>query len=96
MNQPKFRKIIHALTYVLLVVVILVVVQAIGSPQRDIVKELNYSEVLELIEEDKLAYVMTSGNTMIGATTDSGITAKEFGTRYNVTSLLPSVRDRVS
>ncbi|MBR3504024.1 MAG: AAA family ATPase, partial [Clostridia bacterium] len=34
---------------------------------------------------------MMSGNTMIGATTDSGIAAKEFGTRYNVTSLLPSV-----
>ena len=91
MNQPKFRKIAHALTYVLLVVVILVVVQAIGSPQRDAVKELNYSEVLQLIEDDKLAYVMMSGNTMIGATTDSGIAAKEFGTRYNVTSLLPSV-----
>ena len=91
MNQPKFRKIAQVLTYVLLVVVILVVVQAIGSPQRDTIKELNYSEVLELIEQDKLAYVMTSGNTMIGATTDSGITAKEFGNRYNVTSLLPSV-----
>ena len=91
MNQPKFIKIAHALTYVLLVVVILVVVQAIGSPQRDAVKELNYSEVLQLIEDDKLAYVMMSGNTMIGATTDSGIAAKEFGTRYNVTSLLPSV-----
>ena len=77
--------------YVLLVVVILVAVQAIGSPTRDIVKELNYSEVLELVENDKLAYVMTSGNTMIGATVDSGITAKEFGTRYNVTALLPSV-----
>ena len=62
MNQPKFRKIAHALTYVLLVVVILVVVQAIGSPQRDAVKELNYSEVLQLIEDDKLAYVMMSGD----------------------------------
>ncbi|MBO4297731.1 MAG: hypothetical protein J5602_00255, partial [Clostridia bacterium] len=91
MNQPKFRRIIQVLMYVLLVVVILVAVQAIGSPTRDIVKELNYSEVLELVENDKLAYVMTSGNTMIGATVDSGITAKEFGTRYNVTALLPSV-----
>ena len=71
----------QVLMYVLLVVVILVAVQAIGSPTRDVVKELSYSELLSLVENDQLAYVMTSGNTLIGATTDSGITAKEFGNR---------------
>jgi len=77
--------------YVLLVVVILIAVRAIGSPTRDTIRELNYSELLDLVENDQLAYVMTSGNTMIGATVDSGISAKEFGSRYNVTALLPSV-----
>ena len=91
MNQPKFRKIVQILMYVLLVVIILAAVQAIGSPTRDIVKELNYSELLKMVENDQLAYVMTSGNTLIGATIDSGIPAKEFGTRYNVTALLPNV-----
>ncbi|MBR0464448.1 MAG: AAA family ATPase, partial [Clostridia bacterium] len=62
----------------------------IGTPSRDIVRELNYTQLLELIENDQLAYVQTSGNTLIGATTDSGITASEFGQRYNVLTLLPS------
>ena len=91
MNQPKFRRIIQILTYVALVIVVLIAARAIGSPTRDTIKELNYSELLSLVENDQLAYVMTSGNSMIGATVDSGITAKEFGTRYNVTALLPSV-----
>ena len=90
MNQSKFRRFIQGpLLYILLVVVVLIVVQMIGTPQRDVIQELNYTELLKLIEEDKLAYAQTSGNTLIGATTDSGIAAGEFGRRYNVVTLLP-------
>ena len=91
MNRKKLSRYLQGpLMYALLVVIILVVVQMLGSPAKDTVRELNYSEVLELVENDQLAYVMTTGNTLIGATVDSGITEAEFGSRYNVTALLPS------
>ena len=77
--------------YVLLVVLILSVVRMFGSGERDEIQELNYTEVLEMIEADELERVMTSGNTLIASTRDSGIPASEFGIRYNVTALLPSV-----
>ena len=91
MNQSKFKRFAQGpLLYILLVIVVLIVVQMIGAPQRDVIQELNYTELLKLIQEDRLAYAQTSGTTLIGATTDSGITAKEFGQRYNVITLLPS------
>ena len=79
------------LMYVLLVVLILSVVRMFGSGERDEIQELNYTEVLEMIEADELERVMTSGNTLIASTRGSGIPASEFGIRYNVTALLPSV-----
>ncbi len=92
MNRNKFLRYLQGpLMYVLLVAFVLFLVRVIGSGPRDAVQELSYTEMLKLVEEDKLEHVMTSGNTMIGSTVGSGIPASEFGTRYNVVTLLPSV-----
>ncbi len=76
-----------------LVVILLVLGMSrmLGAGPRDVVQNLNYTEVLRLIEEDKLEYVMTSSNTLIASTKDSGIPESEFGNRYNVYATLPSV-----
>jgi len=79
------------LMYIVLVVCILSIVRMFGSGPRDVVSELNYTEVLKLVEHDELEHVMTSGNTLIASTKDSGIPASEFGTRYNIYATLPSV-----
>ncbi len=79
------------LMYIVLVVSILSIVRMFGSGPRDVVSELNYTEVLKLVEKGELEHVMTSGNTLIASTRDSGIPASEFGTRYNIYATLPSV-----
>ncbi|MBQ2956808.1 MAG: ATP-dependent zinc metalloprotease FtsH [Clostridia bacterium] len=71
--------------------IILLVVQMFGSGPRDQIQKLNYTEVLKMIEEDKIEHVMTSEMALIASTFDSGIPASEFGVRYNVTATLPSV-----
>ena len=79
------------LMYLVLVMIILLVVQMFGSGPRDQIQKLNYTEVLKMIEEDKIEHVMTSEMALIASTFDSGIPASEFGVRYNVTATLPSV-----
>jgi len=79
------------LMYVLLIVLILSVVRMFGAGPRDEVKEPNYTELLQMVKDEKLEHVMTSGSTLIASTKDSGIPASEFGTRYNVYATLPSI-----
>ncbi len=76
-----------------LVVILLVLGMSrmLGAGPRDVIQNLNYTEVLKLIEEEQLEYVMTSSNTLIASTKDSGIPESEFGSRYNVYATLPSV-----
>ncbi len=79
------------LMYVLLIVFILSVVRMFGAGPRDEVAEPNYTELLQMVKEEKIEHVMTSSNLLIASTKDSGIPASEFGTRYNVRATLPSV-----
>ncbi len=90
MKPKKFNRLPQLLIYAALIVVILVAVQMLGSPVRDQVRNVNYSEALDMVEKDELEFVMTTGNNLVAATRDSGIAASEFPQRYNVTSLLPS------
>ena len=90
MKPKKFNRLPQVLIYLALIVVILIAVQMLGTPVRDRVNSVSYSELLDMVEKDELAYVMTTGNNLVAATRDSGISASEFPQRYNVASLLPS------
>ena len=90
MKPKKFNRLPQLLIYAALIIVILVAVQMLGTPVRDRVNSVSYSELLDMVEKDELAYVMTTGNNLVAATRDSGISASEFPQRYNVASLLPS------
>ncbi len=92
MDRRKLMRFLQGpLMYVLLIVLILSVVRMFGAGPRDEVKEPNYTELLQMVKDEKLEHVMTSGSTLIASTKDSGIPASEFGTRYNVYATLPSV-----
>ena len=92
MDRRKLMRFLQGpLMYVLLIVFILSVVRMFGGGPRDKVLEPNYTELLQMVEKEELEHVMTSGSTLIASTTDSGIPASEFGTRYNVYATLPSV-----
>ena len=52
MNQPKYRKFAHVFLYILVALVILVSAQLLGTPRRDTIKELTYSELLDYVEND--------------------------------------------
>ena len=90
MKPKKFNRLPQVLIYLALIVVILIAVQMLGTPVRDRVNSVSYSELLDMVEKDELAYVMTTGNNLVAATRDSGISASEFPKRYDVVSLLPS------
>ncbi len=92
-NMPKRpNRIVKTLViYAVLIGIIMLIVQMLGTPNYDLVKELNYTELLRYVEEEELMYVMTSGDTLIAATKESGIPLSEFGTRYDVQTRLPSV-----
>ena len=92
MDKKKLMRFLQGpLMYIVLVVFILALVKMFGSAPRDIIQELSYTEVLQLVEDDQIEHVMTTGETLIASTKDSGIPASEFGIRYNVVSTLPSV-----
>ena len=78
MKPKKFNRLPQLLIYAALIVVILVAVQMLGTPVRDRVNSVSYSELLDMVEKDELAYVMTTGNNLVAATRDSGISASEF------------------
>ena len=90
MKPKKFNRLPQLLIYVALIIMILFAVQMLGSPVRDQVRSVNYSEILDMVENDELEYVMTTGSNLVAATRDSGIAASEFPQRYNVAALLPS------
>jgi hypothetical protein len=69
--------------YALLLAGILLIVNLVGTTPRDQIDQLSYSQVLTLIEEDKVSNVMTSGTTLVLRYTDSSIPESEFGTRYD-------------
>ena len=92
MNREKLRKILTGpLIYALLVLLVLGVVQLFGTNARDEIKKATYTELLQMIEDDQIANVMTQENRLIARTVDSKIPESEFGARYNVVANLASV-----
>ena len=92
MNRGKLRKILTGpLIYALLVLLVLGVVQLFGTNARDEIKKATYTELLQMIEDDQIANVMTQENRLIARTVDSKIPESEFGARYNVVANLASV-----
>ena len=92
MNRGKLRKILTGpLIYVLLVLLVLGIVQMFGTNARDEVKQVTYTELLQMIEDDQIANIMTQENRLIARTVDSKIPESEFGARYNVIANLASV-----
>ena len=92
MNRGKLRKILTGpLIYALLVLLVLGVVQLFGTTTRDEIKKATYTELLQMIEDDQIANVMTQENRLIARTVDSKIPESEFGARYNVIANLASV-----
>ena len=92
MNRGKLRKILTGpLIYSLLVLLVLGVVQLFGTTTRDEIKKATYTELLQMIEDDQIANVMTQENRLIARTVDSKIPESEFGARYNVIANLASV-----
>ena len=92
MNRGKLRKILTGpLIYALLVLLVLGVVQLFGTTTRDEIKKATYTELLQMIEDDQIANVMTQDNRLIARTVDSKIPESEFGARYNVIANLASV-----
>jgi len=90
LDKKKWMRFLQGpLMYVVVFGLIIMVAQMFGAGPRDIIKTLNYTEVLQLVADEQLDHVMISGNTLIASTKDSGIPASEFGARYNVESYLP-------
>ena len=74
MNRGKLRKILTGpLIYALLVLLVLGVVQLFGTTTRDEIKKATYTELLQMIEDDQIANVMTQENRLIARTVDSKI-----------------------
>ncbi len=87
MNQNKWKKYLQGplLMYVVLVIVIMFMVNALGTTPRDTVTEINYSQLLNMIEKDQISHIMLAGNTLVARSTTSKIPADQFGsTRYDL------------
>ncbi|MEF9974821.1 MAG: ATP-dependent zinc metalloprotease FtsH [Clostridia bacterium] len=78
------------LMYALLVVIVLMVVNMTGPTTRDTVLLPDYSSLLTMIDEGKIANIELSGATLIGRLTDSTIPLAEFGKRYDLTTTISS------
>ena len=92
MNR-KFSKYLQGpLAWVLLLVVILVLVQIFGGTPQTQVQSLDYSEVLDLIEQDKISNIMITGNRLVARTVDSTIPVTDFGNRYDIITTISSAR----
>ena len=92
MDKNKMMRFLQGpILYILLICFLLFAVQMFGAGPRDKIQEPNYTEVLRMVENDELEHVMTSGIVLYASTKDSGIPESEFGARYNVRSMLPSV-----
>ncbi len=92
MNR-KFSKFLQGpLAWVLLLVVILVLVQVFGGTPQNQVQTLDYSQVLGLIQEDKISNVMITGNKLVARTVDSKIPVTDFGNRYDIITTISSAQ----
>jgi len=94
------------LLYLILLLVILWMVQLLGSPTTDKIEELKYSTLLKWVEADLKAdagmalaadevgktieNVIITQSTLIARTKDSQIPVAEFGARYDLISTIPS------
>ncbi len=89
MNDGKFKRILTGpLMYVLLALLVLGIVQLMGTTPKDEIKTLSYTELLQKIESDEIANIMIQEQTLIGRTTDSNIPEAEFGARYNIVATI--------
>ena len=76
--------------YLILLAVVLLAVNMMGAKPKDAVTTLDYSGVLRLVKEDKVANVITTGNTLVLRTKDSQIPETEFGARYDAVATIAS------
>ena len=70
--------------YVLLFVVIMWMVNMIGTTPRDEVRQVDYSALLTMIEKDQISDVMITETKIAARDTNSKIPKKEFGARYDM------------
>ncbi len=92
MNQKKWMHYLRGpIIYVLIIVLAITMSQIFGAGPRDTIQNLNYTQLLKFVEEDKLEFVMTTGDTLLASTKDSGIPESQFPGRYNVYATLPGV-----
>ncbi len=75
---------------VIAIILTLVLSRFVGTFNPDQIEKLAYSEVLDLIQKDKLSNVMITGNTLIGRKVDSKIPETDFGNRYDLTATIPN------
>lgn len=90
LKQKFLRHLQGPLMYVILLAVILLVVSMLGTTPRDDVQMLDYSSVLTMIENDEIANVMTTGNTLVARKVNSPIPVSEFGARYDIITTISS------
>jgi len=86
LNRNKFYRMLTPLTYVLLLVVVLVVVQFMGTREQVVPTELSYTELLGMIEKDAgqsgkddlISDIITTGNTVIVRKAGSAVSESSF------------------
>ncbi len=107
LRKPEKKNLLQGpLLYLILLLVILWMVQLLGSPTTDKIEELKYSTLLKWVEADLKAdagmalaadevgktieNVIITQSTLIARTKDSQIPVAEFGARYDLISTIPS------
>jgi cell division protease FtsH len=107
LRKPEKKNLLQGpLLYLILLLVILWMVQLLGSPTTDKIEELKYSTLLKWVEADLKAdagmalaadevgktieNVIITQSTLIARTKDSQIPVGEFGARYDLIATIPS------
>jgi cell division protease FtsH len=89
LDKNKFTRYLQGpLMYLVLLAVILALVNMFGSPVRDNIIKMDYTELLKEIEKDGISNIMLTGNVLVGRTVDSQIPEGEFGGRYDIITVL--------
>jgi cell division protease FtsH len=95
LNQNKFMRYLQGpLMYLVLLAVILMLVNMFGSAPRDNITRLDYTDLLKLIEKDGISNTMLTGNILVARKSDSQIPETEFGTRYDIITVLSDSQQR--
>ena len=84
------RPIQSILIYVGLLIVVLVMVNLLGTQPQDKIDTLTYKQALQLIRDDGVSDLMTTNTALFARKKSSEIPQAEFPTRYDITATIPS------